>query len=262
MELGQKIKDARLEAGLSQKALCGDVITRNMLSLIESGRAKPSMQTLRYLAEQLGKPISYFLEEDAVFSPNQTLIKQAKKDFQSNRFKDCLDTLDGYTPDGIFDDEKALLEDLSLLALAESAIKDRRHIYAKELLQQMTFAGLYLVEERQHKQLYLLATLGEDVTLPTEDGRLFLQARACFDLGQHRRAMAFLQAIEQPDSRHRLLLGRILVALKDFEAAVSNLLLAEPDFPKEAIPLLEQCYRELEDYKMAYAYALKMRGET
>ena len=34
MELGQKIRAARLEAGLSQRELCGDIITRNMLSLI------------------------------------------------------------------------------------------------------------------------------------------------------------------------------------------------------------------------------------
>ena len=32
MELGEKLRLARLEAGLSQRALCGDEITRNMLS--------------------------------------------------------------------------------------------------------------------------------------------------------------------------------------------------------------------------------------
>ena len=61
MEISQKLKQARLDAGLSQKALCGDRITRNMLSQIENGSARPSMDTLRYLAGQLGKPISYFL---------------------------------------------------------------------------------------------------------------------------------------------------------------------------------------------------------
>ena len=43
MELGEKILQARLEAGLSQRQLCGEEITRNMLSLIEHGNAKPSM---------------------------------------------------------------------------------------------------------------------------------------------------------------------------------------------------------------------------
>ena len=58
MELGQRLKAARLEMGLSQRQLCGDVITRNMLSQIENGSARPSMDTLRYLAAQLGRPIA------------------------------------------------------------------------------------------------------------------------------------------------------------------------------------------------------------
>ena len=36
MELGEKLKQARLETGLSQRQLCGEEITRNMLSLIET----------------------------------------------------------------------------------------------------------------------------------------------------------------------------------------------------------------------------------
>ena len=60
MELGKKLRQARIEAGLSQKQLCGEEITRNMLSLIENGSAKPSMKTLQYLAGRLGKSVSFF----------------------------------------------------------------------------------------------------------------------------------------------------------------------------------------------------------
>ena len=67
MTLGEKLKAARLEAGLSQRQLCGDVITRNMLSQIENGSARPSMDTLGYFAGKLGKPISWFLEEHTGF---------------------------------------------------------------------------------------------------------------------------------------------------------------------------------------------------
>ena len=61
MALGERIRQARLEMGLSQRQLCGDTITRNMLSLIENGSAKPSMDTLCVLAARLEKPVSYFL---------------------------------------------------------------------------------------------------------------------------------------------------------------------------------------------------------
>lgn len=261
MELGQRIKEARLTAGLSQKALCGDTITRNMLSLIESGKAKPSMQTLRYLAEQLGKPISYFLEEDAVLSPNQSLMKQAKEAFAAEQFKACLAALEGFTPDGIFDDEVFLLKDLSLLHLAEAALADRRHIYAKELMSRMTFAGLYQKKQRREAQLYLLAKAGQIVDLPPEDEKLFIQANLHFRQGRYDRAKALAQAIENQSPQTHLLKGQIAVALQEYEAATKSLLLAEAAFPKEAVPLLEQCYRELEDYKMAYTYARKLRGE-
>jgi len=79
MELGEKLKTARQEAGLSQRQLCGDVITRNMLSQIEHGTARPSMETLRYLASRLGKPLSWFLEEDTAVSSNQALMEQVRK---------------------------------------------------------------------------------------------------------------------------------------------------------------------------------------
>lgn len=54
--LGQKIKNARLEMGLTQKELCGGDITRNMLSRIETGDAYPSLETLCCLASRLGLP--------------------------------------------------------------------------------------------------------------------------------------------------------------------------------------------------------------
>ena len=47
MDLGRRLKQARLDAGLSQRQLCGTEITRNMLSQIENGNARPSMDTLR-----------------------------------------------------------------------------------------------------------------------------------------------------------------------------------------------------------------------
>ena len=80
MELGKRLKEVRLALGLSQRELCGDEITRNMLSQIENGSAKPSMDTLKYLAARLGKPVSYFLEEETVTSPNQTVMAAAIED--------------------------------------------------------------------------------------------------------------------------------------------------------------------------------------
>ena len=63
MNMGEKIRHARQVAGLSQRQLCEGIVTRNMLSQIENGSAKPSLTTLQAFAQRLGQSVQYFLEE-------------------------------------------------------------------------------------------------------------------------------------------------------------------------------------------------------
>lgn len=63
LTLGQKIKQARLDKGMTQQNVVGNFITRNMLSKIENDVANPSIRTIEYLSTKLDKPISYFLED-------------------------------------------------------------------------------------------------------------------------------------------------------------------------------------------------------
>ena len=93
MTLGEKIRAARLEAGLTQRQLCGEEITRNMLSQIEHDTAKPSMKTLMYLAQQLGKPAGYFLEEETLTSPNRVRMTRAREAFDAGESERVLEEL-------------------------------------------------------------------------------------------------------------------------------------------------------------------------
>ena len=116
MELGAKLRQARLELGLSQRQLCGDVITRNMLSQIENGSARPSMDTLTYLAGRLNRPVSYFLEETAFVSSNTSCIANARQAYIEGCFADALQILQEYqSPDALLDAEFGLLKYLALL---------------------------------------------------------------------------------------------------------------------------------------------------
>ena len=92
--LAERLKQARREAGLSQRQLCGDVITRNMLSQIESGKARPSMQTLTYLAQTLGKPVSWFLGEMPEPQPAEQTLAQARLCYKQGQHEQCLELLD------------------------------------------------------------------------------------------------------------------------------------------------------------------------
>ncbi len=121
MEIGTKLKQARLAAGLSQRQLCGDRLTRNMLSLIENGSARPSMDTLVYLAAQLHKPVSFFLQEETV-SPNRALLAAARAAYVAGEPAAALTELEKYEgPDPYFDPERYLLEALCSMALGRAA---------------------------------------------------------------------------------------------------------------------------------------------
>jgi transcriptional regulator with XRE-family HTH domain len=88
MTMGEKLRAARLEAGLSQRQLCQGLVTRNMLSQIENGSAKPSLPTLQVLAQRLNKNVQYFLEDDpspAFGNRDEALIHWALEDLQNGQ---------------------------------------------------------------------------------------------------------------------------------------------------------------------------------
>ena len=264
MELGEKLRQARLEAGLSQRQLCGDIITRNMLSLIEHGAAKPSMDTLKLLAARLGRPVSFFLEEDALTSPNQSTMETARRLFDSGDFAGVVSVLEDYRmPDPVYDREQALLLALSLLELAEQAIGEGRYPYALELLNRADIDTAYCGKDLSRRRLLLLGRIpGQKVSdrLPSLDEELLLRAREAFAAGSVERAKCLLEAVqERGGPQWNLLRGRVHLEEGMFREAALCLHIAEAGYPKEMAPLLEHCYRELQDYKRAYEYACKGR---
>ena len=222
MELGEKIRKARLEAGLSQRQLCGEEITRNMLSLIEHGNAKPSMKTLRCLAQRLGKPISYFLEDGAA-------------------------------------DPGALTQSAEALRQAEDALAEGKDIYAAQLLEQAT-SPLLLREKTLLFARIPCADLKKiSEELPSLDEELLLRAEAALISGDAGRCRTLLDACEDREAEKWLfLMGRLHITQSHWTKAATCLEKAEAAYP-EAIPLLETCFRELGDFQRAYEYACKQK---
>ena len=264
MELGEKLRAARLEAGLSQRQLCGEEITRNMLSQIEHGTAKPSMKTLQYLAARLGKGVSYFLDEEVVQSPNQQVMTDARRYFDAGQYSEAAEALAAYQPpDPVYDREKQLLHALVCLAQAERAIEEKRHIYARELLNRADLSNCYCAEDLQRRRLLLWGKTGTDAVshlLPGLDEELRLRAEEAFAEKKLLRAAQLLDAAEdQTGPEWNLLRGQILMAQSRYQEAAVCLHRAEMEYPREVWFRLEHCYRELEDYKRAYEYACKQK---
>ena len=258
MELGKRLKEVRLALGLSQRELCGDEITRNMLSQIENGSARPSMDTLKYLAARLGKPVSYFLEEETVTSPNQAVMAAAREAKRAEDWRGVLAALDDYRGrDPLFDEEKGLLKFGALMDAAEQALAEGKRPYARDLLEQAENISSIYRRELDRRYALLMLRAGGRAELPNIDEELLIRAEVAENTT---RAAALLDAAEHQDSpRWNLLRGMAYLENGDFENAARCLTAAEEAYPKETIPQLERCYRELEDYKMAYFYACKQK---
>ena len=62
--LGDRVRTARREAGLSQAQLAGDELTKGFISQIESGLVRPSIRSLQHIASTLGRPLDYFIADE------------------------------------------------------------------------------------------------------------------------------------------------------------------------------------------------------
>lgn len=243
MELGQRIRQARLEQGLSQKALCGDRISRNMLSLIENGAARPSMDTLEYLAQRLGKPMSFFLEDDPLEPARQCYVR---KDYARG-----LTLLEGQ-----IQPEATLLRCLCALALAEQAMEEGKFPLAQQLLSQAEQASIYDSLILRQRELLRAQITGKALQLPTDDRELLLRARDA--MADPQRAGQYLDAAQSRDTPDwNLLRGQVHMAQSRFAEAKQCLLLAESAYPHQTAPLLEACFAALGDFRQAYYYSKK-----
>lgn len=85
--IGQRLRQARLAAGLTQQQLAGDRYTKAYISALENGIAKPSMAALNYLAPRLGKTASEILSD-----PSTAWARiEADLALAAGRWQDALD---------------------------------------------------------------------------------------------------------------------------------------------------------------------------
>lgn len=64
LTLGEKIKKRRKDMNMTLKDLGGNRVTPGQISLVESGKSKPSMDLLQYLASKLNVSVDYLFETE------------------------------------------------------------------------------------------------------------------------------------------------------------------------------------------------------
>ena len=146
MTLGQKIRAARQERGMTQKELVGHYITRNMLSKIENDSATPSVRTLEYLAQALGVSTGYFLSGAPVSDGSvPDGLDSARAAYREGRWTDCLAALEEDTLAGT-SDEGCLLRARAGLCAAQDALERGDWAAARELAESAQYynqEGMY-----------------------------------------------------------------------------------------------------------------------
>lgn len=97
--LGQRIKAARRSRAMTQGDLAAGVCSISFVSMVEHDRVRPSLSTLRTLAERLGKPLSHFLEDESVPAP-LVGVQRAEGLLRQHRFAEALEAFHAIRPSG------------------------------------------------------------------------------------------------------------------------------------------------------------------
>ncbi len=79
-KIAKKLRQARIEAAFSQKALAGALkLSDRTISAYEKGRAMPPLATLQNISNLTHKSINYFLDEEISEETDLTLQVKIKK---------------------------------------------------------------------------------------------------------------------------------------------------------------------------------------
>ncbi|WP_042477306.1 helix-turn-helix domain-containing protein [Bacillus ndiopicus] len=91
LNIGAKIKELRKERKMTLAQVAGDRLTKGMLSLIENGKAQPSMESLHYIASQLQIDVAELIQSEDnkkihdVFMQAEQLSSQLKKEYEKEQ---------------------------------------------------------------------------------------------------------------------------------------------------------------------------------
>ncbi len=198
-QLGQRLREARAAAGLSQAQLGAPYYTRAHVSAIELGKIRPAMKSLEHMAAKLGKPASYFMEDAAIERTRR------EQEFEVDR-----------------------VASLATRTTAADCIRDADHLLEGEALSTRQRCRLHLARARalnfteQPSEALRDLTIAQRLVTQLNDQGLanavdYELAAATRGTGDSRRArelfLSLLRSLERNNDRDRLQRVRVLQAL-------------------------------------------------
>ena len=95
MSIGRKIKTLRKRRGITQIELANGIVSRSMLSRIESGTAEPSVSSLKAIAQKLDVSPGFLLDDDEDLLPAERALytRMVFDKLSAGDYKSCLNLL-------------------------------------------------------------------------------------------------------------------------------------------------------------------------
>lgn len=270
MTLGEKVKHARKSLKLTQSELAGDKITRNMLSAIESDKANPSIDTIKYIADTLKLPLPYFFsnDNDLFYYEKLERLPAIKSALENKNYNVCISLILNTSE---IDDELAYILASCYFELGMSCINNGSLQSAEKYLELCdkycdstiydtgrfeTVLPLYLSvaknasspllefdSDRFHKaisgtldyEFYKYLTLDFSYNFTNERYRLHMEAKKLIKERKYSEALGLLTMLEETKSKY------------EPNAYLMFCIYAD----------MENCYKQLFNFESAYKYSSK-----
>ena len=269
MTIGEKIKKARKEKKLTQHAVVKDKITRNMLSQIESGVANPSLETIKFIAEQLSLPADYLISEDndLFFYEKKDALSEIYKLYSAKKYKLCIDKILSLTD---LDDELAYLVASASFYLSKECVLRGSFQSALKYIEQVEIYSqkTKIPTEHFHAPIKMYSAIVSNVQAPLlefdeseyvhglndfSDFEVYRYLMQDFSynykdlcISNHIKAKALIKD-RKFNEAITVLLDTIEKGLINYNAFIMFGIYAD----------LEYCYKQLYDFEKAYLYSSK-----
>lgn len=116
-KLGERLRAARLERGMTMAQLAAGDVSPSFVSLVELGKSRISLRVLTLLASRLQLPVSHFLDEPAVNADiADAALNRAQFDLQRGDVAGCLSRLEAIPGRGAQNVRALVLKGRALLA--------------------------------------------------------------------------------------------------------------------------------------------------
>ena len=270
IHIGEKIKKLRKLRGMTQAELAGSLITRNMLSSIENGKANPSLDTLTHIAANLSVSVSYLVsdDEDVSFYEKNRLISQIYRAYGAKNYSACITLINSI---GEKDNELYFILATSHLMLGKKNIAHGSLVKAKKNLDLASeYCEKTLIETDHLKaQILLYLAISQNIQSPllefdTQEYNSSLVSSVDFEFYKYL-TLDLEYSFENPIySLH--LEAKKLMQERNYTEAIKRLLNAseiskKDDFNSYVIfgiyTDLEYCYKQLYNFEKAYLYSTK-----